>query len=150
DMYKQSRTEGFGEEVKRRLLFGTTVLTGERNETYFRQAQKVRTLIGNDFKAAFEQYDVIIGPTTPTAAFKFDDVMDPLTSYMNAMLTVHANLACLPALSAPSCYTDRVLPLSLQLIRKHFSEEILYRVAYTFEQSTNQRDKRPSNGGTQQ
>src|SRR5699024_4859979 len=115
----------------------TTVLTGERNETYFRQAQKVRTLIGNDFKAAFEQYDVIIGPTTPTAAFKFDEVMDPLTMYMSDMLTVPANLAGLPALSLPSGSTELGLPLDLQLIRKHVSEEPLYNVASAFEQATN-------------
>src|SRR5699024_8952485 len=136
DMYKLSRTEGFGEEVKRRLLFGTTVLTGERNETYFSQAQKVRTLIGNDFKSAFEQYDLIIGPTTTTAAFKFDELMDSLTLYMSDMLTVPANLAGLSALSLPSVYTELVLPLGLQFIGKHFSEELLYRVAYTFEQAT--------------
>lgn len=150
DMYKQSRTEGFGEEVKRRLLFGTTVLTGERNETYFRQAQKVRTLIGNDFEAAFNQYDIIVGPTTPTAAFKFNEKVDPLTMYMNDMLTVPANLSGLPALSIPSGYTELGLPLGLQLIGKHFDEELLYRVAYTFEQATNHHKKRPSNGGTQE
>src|SRR5699024_8892869 len=71
DMFKQSRAEGFGEEVKRRILMGTTILSGDYNETFFRKAQQVRTLIANDFQAAFEKYDVIIGPTTPTAAFSF-------------------------------------------------------------------------------
>src|SRR5699024_8342745 len=126
-------TEGFGEEVKRRLLFGTTVLTGERNETYFRQAQKVRTLIGNDFMDAFEQYDVIIVATTPTAAFKFDEVMDQLTMYMNDMLTVSANLAGVNELLHPRGYTKLVLSLDLQLIEKNIYKEILNCVIYTYE-----------------
>src|SRR5690625_2862751 len=82
DMFKLSRSEGFGEEVKRRILLGTTVLSGEYNEKYFRKAQKIRTLIANDFKAAFEHYDVIMGPTTPTPAFEFGAKGDPLTMYM--------------------------------------------------------------------
>lgn len=147
DMFKQSRTEGFGEEVKRRLLLGTTVLTGDENEAYFRKAQKVRTLITNDFKAAFEKFDIIVGPTTPTAAFKFDEQVEPLTMYMNDMLTVPANIAGLPALSVPSGYTEAGLPVGLQLIGKPFAEELLYRVAYTFEQATNHHKKRPKLGG---
>ena len=147
DMLKQSRGEGFGEEVKRRLLLGTTVLSGEFNETYFRKAQQVRTLITNDFKAAFEQYDVIIGPTTPTSAFKFGELADPLTMYMNDMLTVPVNLAGLPALSVPSGYTEEGLPLGLQIIGKHFDEETIYRTAYAYEQATNHHKKRPIIGG---
>lgn len=147
DMFKQSRTEGFGEEVKRRLLLGTTVLTGDENEAYFRKAQKVRTLITNDFKAAFEKFDIIVGPTTPTAAFKFDEQVEPLTMYMNDMLTVPANIAGVPALSVPSGYTEAGLPVGLQLIGKPFAEELLYRVAYTFEQATNHHKKRPKLGG---
>lgn len=147
DMFKQSRSEGFGEEVKRRLLLGTAILTGDENEAYFRQAQRVRTLIMNDFKVAFEKFDIIVGPTTPTAAFKFGEQVDPLTMYMNDMLTVPANIAGLPALSVPSGYTEAGLPVGLQLIGKPFSEELLYRVAYTFEQSTNHHKKRPKLGG---
>src|SRR5699024_10357356 len=104
--FKKSRSEGFGEEVKRRILLGTNVLTGDNNEAYFRKAQKVRTLIANDFQAAFSQYDIIIGPTTPTPAFKLGEQVEPLTMYMNDMLTVPANLARLPALSIPSGYTE--------------------------------------------
>jgi len=150
DMFKQSRSEGFGEEVKRRILIGTTVLSGDYNEAYFRKAQKVRTLIQNDFKAAFEQYDIIVGPTTPTAAFKFDEkVQDPLTMYMNDMLTVPANLAGLPAISVPSGYTEEGLPIGLQIIGKHFDEQTVYRAAYTYEQATNHHKKRPERGGAE-
>lgn len=147
DMFKKSRSEGFGEEVKRRILLGTTVLTGDMNEEYFRKAQKVRTLVANDFRTAFEHYDIIVGPSTPTPAFKFGEQVDPLTMYMNDMLTVPANLAGLPALSIPSGYTEAGLPLGLQLIGKHFDETLLYRVAYTFEQATNHHKKRPTSGG---
>lgn len=148
DLYKQTRSEGFGEEVKRRILLGTTVLTGDYNEAYFRKAQKVRTLIGNDFKAAFEHYDLVIGPTTPTPAFKFGEQADPLTMYMNDMLTVPANLAGLPALSVPNGYTEEGLPYGLQIIGKHFDEQTIYRAAYAYEQATNHHKKRSNVGGT--
>ena len=148
DMFKQSRGEGFGEEVKRRILMGTTVLSGEFNQTYFRKAQQVRTLIRNDFSAAFEHYDLVIGPTTPTGAFKIGEkVQDPLTMYMSDMLTVPANLAGLPALSVPSGYTEDGLPLGLQIIGKHFDEQTVYRAAYAYEQATNHHKKRPERGG---
>lgn len=147
DMLKQSRAEGFGEEVKRRLLLGATVLSGDYNETHFRKAQQVRTLIANDFKAAFDQYDLIVGPTTPTSAFKFGELADPLTMYMNDMLTVPVNLAGLPAISVPSGYTEAGLPLGLQIIGKHFDEETIYRAAYAYEQATNHHKKRPTIGG---
>lgn len=150
DMFKQSRAEGFGEEVKRRILMGTTILSGrdQFNEKYFRKAQKVRTLISNDFKVAFEQYDIIVGPTTPTAAFKFGEkVQDPLTMYMSDMLTVPANLAGLPAITVPCGYTEAGLPLGLQIIGKHFAEQTIYQAAYAFEQATNHHKKRPNIGG---
>lgn len=152
DMFKKSRTEGFGEEAKRRILTGSTILSGRDNfnEAYFRKAQKVRTLIANDFKAAFEHYDVIVGPTAPTAAFEFDSVVkDPLTMYMSDMLTVPVNLAGLPAISVPSGYTEEGLPLGLQIIGKHFDEQTIYRVAYAYEQATNHHKKRPSLGGAE-
>ncbi len=148
DMFKQSRTEGFGEEVKRRILMGTTVLTGDNNEAYFRKAQKVRTLVGNDFRSAFEQYDIIVGPSTPTSAFKFNEkIQDPLTMYMSDMLTVPANLAGLPALSVPAGFTEAGLPLGLQIIGKHFDEKTVYRAAHAFEKATNHHKKRPERGG---
>ena len=150
DMFKKSRTEGFGEEVKRRILMGTTVLSGrdDFNEKYFRKAQKVRTLISNDFQAAFEKFDVIIGPTTPTEAFTFNDkIRDPLTMYTSDILTVPANLAGLPAISVPSGFSEAGLPLGLQIIGKHFDEQTVYRVAYAYEQATNHHKKRPNLGG---
>lgn len=147
DVYKQSRSEGFGEEVKRRILLGSTVLSGNFNEAYFRKAQKVRTLIGNDFKAAFEHYDLVIGPTTPTAAFKLDEKLDSQTMYMSDLLTVPANLAGLPALSVPCGYTDEGLPFGLQIIGKHFDEATIYRAAYAYEKATNHHKKRSNVGG---
>lgn len=151
DMFKQSRSEGFGDEAKRRILMGTTVLSGEYNEKYFRKAQKVRTLINNDFQAAFEQYDIIVGPTTPTAAFRFDEkIKDPLTMYMSDLLTVPANLAGLPAISVPSGYTEEGLPLGLQIIGKHFDEQMVFRAAHAYEQATNHHKKRPEREGADQ
>jgi aspartyl-tRNA(Asn)/glutamyl-tRNA(Gln) amidotransferase subunit A len=150
DMFKQSRSQGFGDEVKRRILLGTTVLTGEMNEAYFRKAQKVRTLIAGDFQATFEKYDMIVGPTTPMAAYKFGEQIDPVTMYMNDMLTVPVNLVGLPALSVPAGFAENGLPLGLQLIWKHFDEASLYRVAHAFEQATNHHKKRPSLGGAAQ
>jgi len=150
DMFKLSRSEGFGEEVKRRILLGTTVLSGEYNEKYFRKAQKIRTLIANDFKAAFEHYDVIMGPTTPTPAFEFGAKGDPLTMYMSDMLTVPVNLAGVPAISVPNGYTEEGLPLGLQIIGKHFDEQTIYRAAYTYEQATNHHKKRPDLGGAEE
>ena len=148
DMFKQSRSEGFGDEVKRRILMGTTILSGDYNEEYFKKAQKVRTLIQNDFNVAFEHYDVVIGPSTPTPAFKFaEKIQDPLTMYMNDMLTVPANLAGLPALSVPSGYTETGMPLGLQIIGKHFDEQTIYRAAYAYEKATNHHKKRPEKGG---
>src|SRR5690625_3035169 len=152
DMFKKSRTEGFGEEAKRRILTGSTILSGRDNfnEAYFRKAQKVRTLIANDFKAAFEHYDVIMGPTTPTPAFEFGAKGDPLTMYMSDMLTVPVNLAGVPAISVPNGYTEEGLPLGLQIIGKHFDEQTIYRAAYTYEQATNHHKKRPDLGGAEE
>lgn len=148
EMFKQSRAEGFGEEVKRRLLIGTAVLSGENNEKYFQKAQKVRTLIKQDFQAAFNKYDVIIGPTAPTAAFKFaEKIQDPLTMYMSDMLTVPANLAGLPAISVPCGYTEESLPIGLQIIGNYYTESTLYNAAYAYEQATNHHKKRPELGG---
>jgi len=148
EMMKQSRAEGFGEEVKRRILMGTTVLSGDYNEAYFRKAQQVRTLIRNDFQAAFDQYDVIIGPSAPTAAFKFaEKIQDPLTMYMSDMLTVPVNLAGVPAISVPCGFTEAGLPLGLQIIGNHFAEKTIYQAAYAYEQATNHHKKRPEEGG---
>src|SRR5699024_1299879 len=148
DVFKQSRAEGFGEEVKRRILVGSTVLSGSYNEEYFQKAQKVRTLIKQDFEQAFEQYDVIIGPATPTAAFEFGAQTDPLTMYMNDMLTVPVNLAGVPAISVPCGFTEKGLPIGLQIIGKHFDESTVYRTAHAFEQKTEHHKSKPKLGGS--
>lgn len=147
DVFKQSRAEGFGEEVKRRILVGSTVLSGKFNEDYFVKAQKVRTLIADDFAKAFEKYDVIMGPTTPTTAFAFGENRDPLTMYMSDMLTVPVNLAGLPAISIPNGYSAEGLPIGLQIIGKHFDESTVYRAAHAFEQETDFHAKEPNVGG---
>ena len=148
ETFKLSRSEGFGEEVKRRILLGTTFLSGKYNEKYFRKAQKVRTLILNDFKETFEKYDLIIGPTTPTTAFRFDQkIQDPLTMYTSDMLTVPANLAGLPALSLPCGFSESGLPIGLQIIGNHFDEQTIYQAAYAFEQATDFHKQRPNIGG---
>lgn len=148
EMLKKSRGEGFGLEVKRRILLGTTILSSGYNDNIFQKAQQIRTLVKNDFEAAFKQYDVIVGPTTPTAAFKVDEkLQDPLTMYMSDILTVPANLAGLPALSVPCGFSEEGLPLGLQIIGKHFDESTIYRAAYAYERATNHHKKRPDLGG---
>src|SRR5690625_108247 len=150
DMFKLSRSEGFGEEVKRRILLGNNVLSGEYNEEYFRKAQNNTTLTANDIKTALKHYDVIMVPTTPTPAFEFGAKGDPLTMYMSDMLTVTVNLAGVPAISVPNGYTEEGLPLGLQIIGKHFDEQTIYRAAYTYEQATNHHKKRPDLGGAEE
>ncbi len=143
DLYKKSRAEGFGEEVKRRILLGTHVLSSGNFEKYFRRAQKVRTLIKQDFDQIFEKYDVIIGPTTTTTAFKVGEkIDDPLKMYVNDLLTVPANLAGVPAISVP-CGFDNGLPIGLQVIGKHFDEGTVYRTAHAFEQATGYDKQKP-------
>lgn len=120
DMYKQTRAEGFGNEVKRRIMLGTFALSSGYYDAYYKKAQQVRTLIKKDFEDVFEKYDVIIGPTTPTPAFKIGEkIDDPLTMYANDILTINVNLAGVPAISVP-CGFANGLPLGLQIIGKHF------------------------------
>jgi len=150
DMFKRSRAEGFGDEVKRRLLVGTTFLSGDFNEEIFRKAQKVRTLIGRDFQAAFSKFDVIIGPTTATPAFKLEeDVENSLAMTTSDILVTPANLAGLPSISVPCGFSEDGLPLGLQIIGNHFEEQQLYNVAYAYEQATNHHKKRPTIGGAE-
>jgi aspartyl-tRNA(Asn)/glutamyl-tRNA(Gln) amidotransferase subunit A len=143
DLYKQSRAEGFGDEVKRRIMLGTFALSSGYYDAYYKKAQKVRTLIKKDFEDVFEKFDVIIGPTTPTPAFKIgENVKDPLTMYANDILTIPVNLAGVPAISVP-CGLSNGLPLGLQIIGKHFDESTIYRVAHTFEQATEHHKAKP-------
>lgn len=148
DLYKESRAEAFGEEVKRRIMLGTFALSSGYYDAYYKKAQRVRTLIKNDFEKVFEDFDVIVGPTTPTVAFKLDDkVNDPLTMYAQDILTIPINLAGVPAISIPCGFTDAGLPIGLQIIGKHFDEATIYRTAYAFEQATDHHKKRPDLGG---
>ncbi|MBL5766761.1 aspartyl/glutamyl-tRNA amidotransferase subunit A [Heyndrickxia sporothermodurans] len=143
DLYKKSRSEGFGEEVKRRIMLGTFALSSGYYDAYYKKAQQVRTLIKNDFETVFEKYDVIIGPTTPTPAFKIGEkTSDPLTMYANDLLTIPVNLAGVPGISVPCGFTNG-LPLGLQIIGKHFDEATVYKVAHAFEQATNFHKEKP-------
>ena len=137
EMYKQTRAEGFGDEVKRRIMLGTFSLSSGYYDAYYIKAQKVRTLIKQDFDDVFQKYDVIIGPTTPTHAFKIGEkIDDPLTMYANDILTIPVNLAGVPGISVPCGFSKEGLPLGLQIIGKHFDESTVYRTAHAFEQAT--------------
>jgi aspartyl-tRNA(Asn)/glutamyl-tRNA(Gln) amidotransferase subunit A len=143
ELYKNTRAEGFGEEVKRRIMLGTFALSSGYYDAYYKKAQKVRTLIKKDFDDVFEKYDVIIGPTAPTSAFKIgENVDDPLTMYANDILTIPVNLAGVPGISIP-CGFDNGLPLGLQIIGKHFDEATVYRVAHAFESATTYHQQKP-------
>ncbi|WP_047979593.1 Asp-tRNA(Asn)/Glu-tRNA(Gln) amidotransferase subunit GatA [Ornithinibacillus contaminans] len=148
DMFKKSRSEGFGEEVKRRIMLGTFALSSGYYDAYYKKAQKVRTLIKNDFDKIFEEYDVVIGPTTPTPAFKVGEkIKDPLTMYANDILTIPVNLAGVPGISIPCGFSNEGLPIGLQIIGKHFDESTVFRAAHAFEQATDHHTKRPQIGG---
>ncbi|PAV28002.1 Asp-tRNA(Asn)/Glu-tRNA(Gln) amidotransferase GatCAB subunit A [Virgibacillus profundi] len=148
DMFKHSRSEGFGEEVKRRIMLGTFALSSGYYDAYYKKAQKVRTLIKNDFDKIFEDYDVVIGPTTPTPAFKVgENTDDPLTMYANDILTIPVNLAGVPGISLPCGFSENGLPIGLQIIGKYFDESTVYRVAHAYEQATDHHTKRPQLGG---
>ncbi|KIO70755.1 Asp-tRNA(Asn)/Glu-tRNA(Gln) amidotransferase subunit GatA [Caldibacillus thermoamylovorans] len=143
DLYKKTRSEGFGDEVKRRIMLGTFALSSGYYDAYYKKAQQVRTLIKQDFDKVFEKYDVILGPTAPTPAFKIGaQIDDPLTMYANDLLTIPVNLAGVPGISVP-CGFDNGLPIGLQIIGKHFDEATVYRVAYAFEQATDYHKQKP-------
>ncbi|HLD95529.1 MAG TPA: Asp-tRNA(Asn)/Glu-tRNA(Gln) amidotransferase subunit GatA [Alphaproteobacteria bacterium] len=134
ELYENSRTYGFGDEVKRRILIGTYVLSQGHYDAYYTQAQKVRTLILKDFEAAFNNVDLILAPTTPTEAFGIDEKpTDPVTMYLNDVFTVTANLAGIPGISIPCGLSSKGLPLGLQLLGPRFSEQRLLNVARTLE-----------------
>ena len=136
DMYVQSRTQGFGPEVKRRIMLGTYVLSSGYYDAYYRKAQKVRSLIKNDFENVFKSVDCILTPTSPTTAFKLEEkVDDPLTMYLSDVYTVSVNLAGLPGISIPCGYDSKGLPIGLQLIGKAFDEATILRVADFFEKN---------------
>jgi aspartyl-tRNA(Asn)/glutamyl-tRNA(Gln) amidotransferase subunit A len=143
DLYCRSRGEGFGAEVKRRIMTGTYVLSAGYYDAYYLKAQKVRQLISQDFARAFGEVDVLIGPTTPTAAFELGaKTSDPVTMYLNDIYTIGANLAGLPALSVPCGFTAG-LPVGMQLIGPHFSEERLLNVAHRYQRETDWHRRAP-------
>jgi len=137
DMYCRTRAEGFGAEVKRRILVGTYVLSHGYYDAYYLQAQKLRRLIAQDFASAFRTCDVILGPTTPTTAFPIGaKIDDPVQMYLNDIFTIPAPLAGLPGLSVPCGFDDKGLPVGLQLTGDYFSEARLLGVAHRFQQAT--------------
>lgn len=145
DLYFKSRAEGFGEEVKRRIILGTYVLSSGYYDAYYLRAQKVRTLIRSDFEKAFEKVDVICAPTSPTPAFKIGEkTSDPLAMYLSDIFTINVNLAGLPGLSLPCGFTQNGLPIGLQMIGKAFDESNLLSYAYAFERVAGLSDKHPN------
>jgi aspartyl-tRNA(Asn)/glutamyl-tRNA(Gln) amidotransferase subunit A len=143
DLYKRSRGEGFGAEVKRRIMTGTYVLSAGYYDAYYLKAQKVRQLIAADFKRAFSEVDVLMGPTTPTAAFPIGaKTSDPITMYLNDIYTIGANLAGLPGMSIP-CGFAGGLPVGLQIVGPHFSEGKLLNAAHVFQRETDWHTKVP-------
>ena len=136
DLYCRSRGEGFGDEVKRRIMTGTYVLSAGYYDAYYLKAQRVRQLIANDFRKAFADVDVIAGPTAPSPAFRLGaKVDDPIQMYLNDIYTIGANLAGLPAMSVPCGFVDK-LPVGLHLVGAHFAEEVLLRCAHQYQQQT--------------
>ncbi len=133
EMITKSRGDAFGEEVKRRIILGTFALSSGYYDAYYLKAQKARTVIKNDFKTVFSNYDVVLSPTTPTTAFKVGAVSDPLKMYLNDIATIPANMAGLPAISIP-CGESNGLPIGMQLVSNVLDEATLFRAAYTFEQ----------------
>jgi aspartyl-tRNA(Asn)/glutamyl-tRNA(Gln) amidotransferase subunit A len=144
DMYRSTRSKGFGAEVQRRIIIGTYCLSAGYYEAYYGKASQVRTLITDDFKKAFERCDVILTPVTPTPAFKIGEKTDdPLTMYLSDIFTLSANLAGIPGISLPCGYSTDGLPIGLQLLGRHFEEERLLQVAHGFEQSTEHHNRKP-------
>lgn len=143
EMYVKTRAEGFGAEVKRRIMLGTYVLSAGYYDAYYGKAQAVRTLIREDFKSAFEDVDVLVTPVTPTPAFKFGEkVQDPLQMYLSDIYTISVNLAGLPAIALPCGFSKAGLPIGMQLIGRAFEEDLLLRAAHAYEQTTNWRMKK--------
>jgi aspartyl-tRNA(Asn)/glutamyl-tRNA(Gln) amidotransferase subunit A len=145
EMYKSTRSRGFGPEVQRRIILGTYSLSAGYYDAYYGKASQVRTLIIEDFKKAFESCDVILSPVAPTPAFKIGEMVDdPLTMYLSDIFTLSANLAGIPGISVPCGFSSKGLPIGLQIMAKHFDEGKLIKVAYNFEQNTDFHKKKPN------
>jgi aspartyl-tRNA(Asn)/glutamyl-tRNA(Gln) amidotransferase subunit A len=144
DMYSKTRAAGFGNEVKRRVMLGTYVLSAGDYDAYYGQAQKVRTLVRRDFDRAFEKVDLLVAPTTPGVAFKMGEKADPLQMYLNDIFTVPVSLAGLPGVSIPGGFTQAGLPIGLQLIGRAFDEATLLRAAHAYQSVTDGHTRRPA------
>ncbi len=144
DMYNNTRSKGFGAEVQRRILLGTYALSAGYYDAYYKKASQIRTLITRDFAAAFENCDIIVAPTAPTAAFTIGEKTDdPLQMYLSDIFTLSANLAGIPGLSVPCGYTGEGLPIGLQMMGNHFQEATLLQAAYAYEQLSGNHLKKP-------
>ncbi len=147
EMYVRTRSEGFGPEVKRRIMIGTFALSSGYYDAYYAQAQRARTVISRDFAKAFAEVDLLVSPTSPTVAFKLGErTADPLAMYLSDLCTIPVNLAGLPGLSVPAGFADG-LPVGLQIIGPHFSEQSLIDAAYALEQSLGVPTRPPLGGG---
>ena len=147
DMYKETRSQGFGSEVKRRILIGTYALSSGYYDAYYKKASQVRTLILNDFKKAYESCDVLLSPVTPTPAWKRGEhAGDPLALYLSDILTISANLAGIPGMSVPGGFSSDGLPIGIQMQGAHFREDVLLQAAYNLELGTKIANKCPTVG----
>jgi aspartyl-tRNA(Asn)/glutamyl-tRNA(Gln) amidotransferase subunit A len=149
DMYKKTRAEGFGDEVKRRIMIGTYVLSHGYYDAYYLQAQKIRRMIADDFQNAFKQCDVIAGPVAPTVAWKIGEKSDdPVANYLADIFTLPASLAGLPGMSIPTGFAqaekDKGMPIGMQLIGNYFSEARLLNAAHRFQQATDFHTAKPA------
>ena len=142
EIYSKSRSEGFGPEVKRRIILGTYVLSSGYYDAYYKKAQKVRTIVKNDFEKLFKKYDVLLTPTSPTVAFDIGTKSsNPLEMYLADVCTVSINIAGVPAISVPCGLNSEGMPIGFQLIGNYFAEETLLSTAYAFEKEANFREK---------
>ena len=144
DLYERTRSEGFGEEVKRRIMLGTYALSSGYYDAYYKKAQQVRGLIKRDFAACFEKYDVLLTPTTPTTAYKFGEKSDPVAMYMGDICTVAVNIAGLPAISIPAGLDKKGMPIGIQLIANSLDERKLLTAAFAYERETGYEKLRPT------
>lgn len=145
DMYRHTRSKGFGEEVKRRIIIGTYALSSGYYDAYYKKASQVRTLIVEDFKNAFEQCDVLVSPVTPTPAWRIGEKTDdPLSMYLSDILTIPSNLAGLPGISVPCGFSNDGLPIGFQIQAAHFEEKKVLQTAYNLEQRLNITGKKPT------
>jgi aspartyl-tRNA(Asn)/glutamyl-tRNA(Gln) amidotransferase subunit A len=148
EMYEKSRAQGFGEEVKRRIMIGTYVLSHGYYDAYYLQAQKIRRLIAQDFADAFKQCDVIMGPTSPSTAFNLGEKCDdPVQMYLSDIYTIAVNLAGLPGMSIPAGFGSNARPVGLQIIGNYFAEAQMLNVAYQYQQATDSHNRAPQNIG---